>query len=284
MSKFNEKATATLHKVSEYFDKPIRGFQPIPSPQSVGIELEVKFKYFFPELFEKYFKDIAWQDRPSYQKKEIEKVVTEEEKDILAKLEKTKELGINTGNDCYWEFALDPVDDLSIILKQVHLLHDIGALPKGTHSMHITVGNVENDKNTYWLLLLSELLFSSESRMKAGISEKGRKAYFRKGTAGLLEKRFRLVDCKVASELRSLELVIGHEMSMNWVTLNLFSRLLNFGPEFEYKIKKAKEIFNIVGLPDQNWGNYHDNPEVWNKYFENFDKIRSFVFFETIDN
>ena len=282
MSDFNKTALTTLQSVSSFFDTPLRKFNPINSSFSVGIEIEVKFRHYFPELFDKYFKNTSWGDRSPSEQDEINSIIGKSEESLLFKLNKTKELGINTGNDCYWEFALDPVWDLSLIVSQIHLLRDIGVLPKGEHSLHMTIGNLKKDRDSYWVLMFAELLFSSRERLETGVNKEKNKTYFRKGVAGLLEKRWRLIECKSASELRSLEIVVDDKISLTSGKMEIFNRILNDPKLRAYVIKKSKVIFERLGLPDENWGNYKSNGEVWDRYIENFDTIKEFIFFKQI--
>ena len=64
--------------------------------------------------------------------------------------------------------------------------------------------------------------------------------------------------------------------------MEIFNRILNDPKLRAYVIKKSKVIFERLGLPDENWGNYKSNGEVWDRYIENFDTIKEFIFFKQI--
>jgi hypothetical protein len=277
MSGFNKKALNVLEKVSEHFNTDLTRYTPIESNYSVGIETEIKFKYYYPELYERYFKGGRWKEYIPEQKNAINEIVTytETEKGILSKLEKTKELGIKKGNDCYWEFALDPVTDLSLILTQLQLLIDLNLLPNGQHSLHITIGNMNKTVDSYWLLFICEMLFSSQKRLSSGINKEKRATYFRKGESGLLVKRWRLVECKTAIEFRSVGLFIENsKISITHEKLSYLNRLLNDSEFQTNEINKCKNILNDIGLPNENWKNYKDNPEIWDKYYDSYETIK----------
>lgn len=279
MYKFNEIALQNISNVSKHFETNIKRFEPINCNYSIGIEIEIKFKNYYPELFEKYFKNKKWDDYTFNEKNRINDIITKKENDTKIKknLEKVLELGIQKGNDCYWEFALDPVYDLSIILSQIELLKELKLMPSGDHSLHMTIGNIEKNEDIQWVLMLCEMLFSSKSRMLSGADKENKKTYFKKGLAGLLKKHWNLKECKTAIEFRSLEIRIDNNLdhSLTHKKLSYLSELLN-NIDFRLdEIKRSKKIFNSLDLPLKNWGNYKDNPEVWNKYYKNFNKIRS---------
>lgn len=277
MCNFNDKALSTLNNVSNYFKKDLKRYKPIISNYSIGIETEIKFKYYYPELYNKFFKDGNWKNFSTEEKKDINKIITytENELGIKEKLEKVLELGINKGKDCYWEFALDPVTDLSLILTQLNILIDLGLLPDGEHSLHITIGNLEKNVNTYWILLICEILFSSQKRLMSGNNKDRRKAYFRKGESGLLVKRWRLIDCETAIEFRSVGLFIENgKISITHKKLSYLNKLLNDSEFQTNEINKCKEVLKDIDLPNENWKNYKDNPEIWDKYYDSYETIK----------
>ena len=279
---YNEESLKVLNRVSDYYGKELMRYEPIECAKSIGIEIEIKFQHYFPEIYQKYFQDRTW-DSYSYGEKEIideEITLIENRIGVKHTLEKILELGIKKGNDCYWEFALDPITDLSLLLTQLQLLLDLDVLPKGEHSLHLTVGDLKSSENTYWIMFLSELLFSSKSRISSGFDTERKRTYFRKGKAGLLEKRWRLVGCEYATEFRTLELIVDNKfgLSITHKKLTYLSNLINNTDFLKEEISKVLIIFDSLGLPNSNWGNYKDNTEVWNNYLDNFEKIKSSLF------
>lgn len=276
MTDYNKIALDTLNRVSTHFNTNLVRYDSINSNFSVGIEVEIKFKYFFPELYEKYFKNNSWKHYSVEEQQIINEEINEEENriGIKRKLNTTVELGIVKGMDCYWEFALDPVNDLSLIRTQLQLLKDLKLLPNGNHSLHITIGNKVKNENIHWSLLLCELLLSSPERIATGFDIDKRATYFRKGESGLLEKRWRLVDCPSAIEFRSLELVVDDDISITIDKLKYIHKILNDNNFLNDETNRCKLIFGQYNLPNINWKNYKDSPDIWNKYYENFDNIK----------
>lgn len=279
MQTLDNKASDTLAKVSEYYGSPLKNFSPLPSSFSVGIEIEVQFKHYFPDLYKQYFKGKRWNDYSDSQKEEISSIISIEEKELKEKLHTLEKQGIKKGKDAYWEFALDPVFDLSLILKQVHLLHDIGVLPEGDHALHMTIGNMRKNPKAYWLLMIAELLFSSQKRMITGKCANNNKTYFRKGSSGLLEKRWRLIDCPVALEFRSLELTFATNPSITYEKLEIIANVLNDEAYGDSIISQCKKAIGIFQLPNKNWNNYMTNNDTWDKYYKHFEDIRTKVKF-----
>ncbi len=278
MYSFNENASQTLKKVATHFGAPVECYNPIRCDYSIGIEIEVKFKHYYPELFEKYFKNNSWNSYSQSEKDIINQEISEKEEEtqIKNKLEKVLELGVEKGEDCYWEFALDPVTDLSLIVSQINLLKYIGLLPEGIHSVHLTIGNAKKDEDIHWVLFLVEMILSSKERLITGANKQKRSTYFRKGESGLLEKRWRLKECKSAIEFRTLELVIDEDMDSSFTIekMNRLNNLLNDQEYLDIEIIKCKDVLRRLNIPVSNWKNYKDNPEIWDMYYENYDKIK----------
>lgn len=279
MSNFNKEAIANLDRVAKHFGKELTIYEPILCDYSIGIEVEIKFRDFFPELFEKYFKDRTWDTySPCEQATISDEITVEEERlEIKERLEKITELGIKKGRDCYWEFALDPVTDLSIILTQLDLLSQLEVLPEGAHSLHVTIGNLKSNEETYWIFAFCELMFSSAERISSGFDLRKRMTFFKKGRAGLVVKRWRLVGCDSAVEFRSLELVVDGELSVTHDKLVFLNKLLTSKPFRDEAISRAKGTFKDLDLPNENWGSYSDNPEVWDRYANNYEVIKQML-------
>lgn len=279
MTDYNKIALDTLERISSHFETELKRYEPINSDFSVGIEVEIKFQYYFPEIFEKYFKNKSWKNYSKDEQKIISSEITviENITNLREKLYKTQELGIVKGLDCYWEFALDPVTDLSILLTQLELLKDLDLIPKGNHSLHITIGNKAKNESIHWVLLLCEMLLSSPERIVTGFNKEKRVTYFKKGESGLLEKRWRLVDCPSAIEFRSLELVVDNDkdISLTISKLQYISKLLNNVDFLNNEIDKCKVVLGEYDLPNTNWKNYKNNPDIWDRYYDNFTNIKS---------
>lgn len=276
MNNFNKNAKQTIDNLSRVFKTNIVDNNPsINSKYSIGIEIEIKFRYFFPELFKRFFENKKWNDYNVERKQEISDIILKEERIILSKLERTIACGIPRGNDKYWEFSLAPANDLSLLVKQVEILKQIGLIPKGRHSMHITIGGLKVQPRHYYILSMIELLFLDKERIKEGFSEYQDSSYAwaKKGLGGIFKK----IHCDLIEQEQGFEFRTLY-MDENTNLFNLFS-LLNslLSEDNEHIIMKLKREMISRGFTDENWQKPHINPEMWNKYINEFDELKRFV-------
>jgi hypothetical protein len=193
---------------------------------------------------------------------------------LLKKLEGVIECGIPKGVDKYWEFALNPVNDLSLLAKQVSLLKASNLIPKGDHSLHITVGGINPSKKIYWVLAALELIFLEKSRIIDGFSKKGNYSdtWAKKGRAGIYRKNsFDLVDSDVGFEFRTL--LLSDDMDLYYI-LKTMNELIESDGIF---LNKLREEFLNIGLTDSNWETPSQNPDIWLKYVDNFDYLKKWT-------
>ena len=96
-------------RLSEIFSADVEKRDSILSVYPVGIEIEVKFSSYFPQLYNKY---LSHQKTYSIEEQsEIDKEIGDTERPLLDKLEKTISAGIPRGKDRYWEFSIQPQKD-----------------------------------------------------------------------------------------------------------------------------------------------------------------------------
>lgn len=239
------------------------------SPYSIGIEIEVKFRYYFPEVFAKYFQDgTPFLDRPSWEQELINKKISKIEEDLLPRLEKTKEK-IPRGGDRYWEFAFNPTYNITELSKQVEELRSEGLIPVGEHSLHITIGGLEANKHMYYVLFLMELEFLKKERIMAGFSPKGwSDAWAKKGRGGIYIKRGAdLIGADIGVELRTLMLYPETNLE------TMLGRLITLIND-PHLVVKYKNILNKYDLPDINWEFPYRQKETWIKYINCFDEMK----------
>lgn len=273
MHKFDQCAVDTIKNLSREFNIIPNSRPDYFSEFSMGIEIEVKFRYFFPELFQKYFSDYNSYTELSYEEKDaIDAEIEKAEESIQEKLKKTVQCGIPKGVDKYWEFAFTPVYNISYLITQVDILNQAGLIPKGKHSLHITLGNTTLSPRKFWILLMLELLYCDKNRIQEGFSKKYKTmsaTWATKGESGILHKKSQdLLDSDSGVELRTLQFD-GTADTLYDILTKAHHLIMND----QFAICEMRREAWKVGLPDANWGNPHSNPDVWNKYIQNFDNL-----------
>lgn len=249
----------------------------------IGIEIEVPWKAYFPDLWKPGFPNLCdaemwliWQE------------CTEHERILLPRLQKTVECGVPKGADRYWEFAFDPVTDPSIVCNQYSILQANGLLPKGRHSLHITLGGLRVTRDTVFLALLLECMASSRERIMTGFHDEViSKGWARKGFAGVFEKEGDhdiQHGYQYAAEIRILHVPD---------TVEDLYRLLYKAQKYAFAVQQTqagksvmwwnKLVFRLGAileyhkLPNRNWRKPHLEPEVWNSFADQYDSISRLV-------
>lgn len=246
----------------------------VPGTVPIGLEIEVKFSSYFPDLWNEFdlekrgFGGLSKAESDSFSEK-----CTELEKDLLPKLRSTILAGVPRGNDRYWEFALDPAHDVSLLVEQVELLSEGGVLPRDRrHSLQITVGDLRATPDVYYLAMLLELQTIDAERIAYGIEQTSKTIYTgwaRKGRSGVFEKD--ALDLKngstVACELRPLQLPLNRAdfqrlmLDVSWAA-NAIAAKQGVRPLVDSEgldrwnafVGQAKQALHDHGLPDRNWG------------------------------
>ncbi len=172
LNDFDKEACGTLFNLQHAFD----GYTPKWRQNnicqySIGIEIEIKFRHAYPDIFKQYIlkKDYApVNDLIKY-------------KEVLYL--KTIECGIPRGAGDYWEFSFNPVYNTSILVDMIELLIAKNLIPDGEHSLHITIGGLDRSENSYWILMILELLFINKSRLLEN-------TWTKKGQSGIMERLY----------------------------------------------------------------------------------------------
>jgi hypothetical protein len=255
-------------KLSNVFGTCIEEQNSILSDYPIGIEIEVKFSNYFPFIYNKYLSS------GKIYSLEEQNIINEEisilEKPLLDKLEKTIEAGIPRGKDKYWEFSFLPQKDLTELYYQVEILKKVNLIPKGEHSLHITIGDYKINKKIYCILMAMELLFTNKERIFAGFPKDGNnfKGWARKGNGGILVKdSSKLVNSSYGVELRTLTI----DENTNIYDLFYF---LNYLINNKNSLNSLRDKMIEVGLPDKNWEVPFCQYDTWTKYIEKFDELK----------
>lgn len=290
----NNNETLVLKNLCEYFydskkiDEDFFESSNWNSVCPIGIEIEVKWKYYFPELWDKYLKHTQYKDLTISRQEELTKECTEQEKTLLPKLKATEECGIERGADRYWEFAFGAVTDVGITIKQLSVLQDQNLIPTGNHSLHMTIGNLKGNKDSYYMLLLLEILFGNKERIESAFHKENDKlsnTWARKGMGGLFEKQSHELKYgyQNAIELRTLEVTPDTNIAQllclsSYVADIIYDKMQKKeNKNIKHWEKWLYETQNILikkNLIDVNWKKPNLTPEYWLNYIAVFDEIK----------
>jgi hypothetical protein len=277
---FDQQAIITIENLEREFGTNFLKQDSIISPYSIGIEIEVKFKYLFPEIHEKWFSKNKYEEYDDDFRRILNTEIKYAEANILPKLQKTIECGIPRGLDRYWEFAFNPVNDLSLTIQQIEILKELNLIPNGEHSLHITIAGLKPNNNVYWLLSYLELLFIDKSRIEKGFSKtytKSSDTWAKKGYGGICEKNHHdLIGCNVGFEMRTLTINENTDLVKLFSILAKYLNMIHKKENIDIFDKLISE-YESRGLPNKNWQKPHMEPEIWNNFINNFDDLKEFV-------
>lgn len=247
----------------------------------IGIEVEVPWRAYFPDLWVEGFPDVGAETLAR-----ITAECTEREKILLPKLMKTVECGVKSGADKYWEFAFDPVLDVSILCNQVSILQYNDLIPKGHHSLHITFGGIRLTRSAHYIAMVLEAVACNQARVLQGFTKDGASTgWARKGYAGMFEKsgEYDLMHgYEVGTEIRLLYLPEG-DIEL-FALLNVAQKLAclvydeqQYGSTprvLQYMINECGTILGEHGLPNTNWKKPHMNRDIWTKFAADLPSIQ----------
>lgn len=285
----NNQAQEVLNKLQDRFNYYPISNNTYQSICSIGIEIEVKWRDYFPQLWDKYLKNTSYKELTPEQQEALTLDCNELEKDLIPLLEATIDCGIQKGADKYWEFAFDPATQMDLISNQVKVLQQVNLIPSGNHSLHITIGNLKDNKDSYYMLLLLEMLFSSKERIATGFHKDNANlsgTWSRKGMGGLFvkDKNDLKYGYDTAIELRTLQLADNYDIE-NIVYLTSYLSDINYqkmnnvnNPATNASInlwntwkEKAIEVLVKNELIDSNWKKPNLSAQYWNNYINKFD-------------
>lgn len=254
----------------------------------IGVEIEIKWRDYFPQLWEKYLKNSPYSSLSLEKQTELTKECNKEEEILLPKLNKTITCGIPRGSDKYWEFAFNPSYNVSELIDQVETLQKTGLIPKGNHSLHVTLGNMKLTEDAYYLLLLLELHYINEDRIMSAFNKQNQKisaSWARKGMGGLFLKDARELafNSSCAIELRTLELSKNHSIkevllkTCFWseIIIDKQNQITNSKVDiWNQLLFEMKQIVKSYNLTDENWKKPNIDPTVWLSYVNSFSTIK----------
>lgn len=261
----------------------------------MGIEIEVPWSSYFPELWEKYgLAERKIYSLPADELNMLNAECAKLEIDLQPRLHKTVECGVPRGNDRYWEFAFRPVSEGALVVEQTSLMTEAGVLPRDKgHALHITVGEIPRCTALYQLSMLLEAEFVDPERIRHGIAQMSKKIHTgwgRKGSSGIFEKGPEELQggASVASELRMLQLPASdHDFgrlmdTVQWSVNAIQDRRQGLDTtaasqwqEFEVR---AAGVLHSHGLSNANWFKSGPNGGIdhaaWARFGERLEEIR----------
>lgn len=287
----NNISQAIANKLHQKFPCHIQTSPEFLVKNPLGLEVEIKWRHFFPTLWEKYLAYTPYQQLSVEQQEALTQECNILEQELLPKLEKTISCGIERGADKYWEFAFEPATKINLITQQVEILSEHNLIPAGNHSMHITVGNMRATKDSYYLLLLLEMLSCSKERIQNGFNQNNHKqsaAWGRKGYGGLFEKEARELkhNSQSAVEFRTLELNSTTNLYTLLQTTGTISDIIIdkqnkiYNPQihtWDKFVSDSQEILKQLNLNDVNWQKPNLTPHYWEKYISHFDDLKKII-------
>lgn len=239
---------------------------------TIGVEVEVRWRSYFPELWKNHLEGKVYSELSYDEKELLTKLCDAEEAILLPKLKATERLGIPKGKDKYYEFALEPAHHPSVIWYELELLKAANLIPDNMkHSLHITLGGMEANKDAYLMLMCLELLgYSSTERLcSAAVTDKA-VLWGRRGRAGIREREsYQMKLGKTTGiELRTLELPtdqkeIEYLLFITWMMANYIKNKDRY-PAWNNVVLELEGIAENNNIDiSKNWGRPYENPEVW---------------------
>lgn len=280
----NSITAQNILKLQECFNVEVAQRVPIISHYPIGIEIEVKWRDYYPDLWEKYLSKNKYANLSELEKESLTEECTKRELILYEKLNKIAQCGISKGGDKYWEFVFEPVTNLELLDRQIRILQEIGALPDGRHSLHITIGGLKACKDVYYMLLVMEILMCSQERILSAFNKDQPKCsatWARKGMGGIFEKCAKELKhgYENAVELRTLELSADMDLysDMKWLVsmLNTIQEkkqgLSTIKVEqWNKTVEKISQKLSDCYCEDKNWQKPNLDPASWQNYAHNF--------------
>jgi hypothetical protein len=259
----------------------------------IGLEVEVKWSAFFPELYDRFLSNgRTYQDLSGIDSLELTRLTTKRERelDIHHKLETAVACGMMKGRDCYWEHVFPPTTEPDVMCNIIDVLKSNGMLPNGTHSMQLTVGTVKATRTLYFGLLVLELRAADTARIMSAfhpIEPVKPYSWGKKGRAGIFVKvDWDLKHEDTACELRTLQLDTTKSMAHTQQTLHLAYKTMKGVADIQagnptsqaialHAFIKAAEIqLAAFDLPNENWEKPNQRPDIWRRFAEVLPKIK----------
>lgn len=257
----------------------------------IGIEIEVKWRYYFPQLWNKYLTNTSYKNLDESLQQALTQECCKLEEILLPRLEKTRQCGIEKGQDKYYEFAFNPVTDMYVLTNQVKILQQENLIPPGVHSLHLTVGNLKAIKDVYYLLLLLEMLYCNQERVASAFHQDNSKissTWARKGMGGVFNKESHELkfDYEQAVELRTLQITEQTDLLKLLCQCSILSDIIYCKMTHQHNVlikpwndwlNQTQSLLQAMGLTDTNWKKPNLTPQYWYAYMDAFAQLQETI-------
>lgn len=250
---------------------------------SLGAEVEVRWRHYFPHLYDVFLKNTPYSQLTDRSKKLLTDHCTREEVQLIPRLKLTEYCGIPKGKDKYYEFAFSPCHNPAILAYEIQLLRQLKLIPTNhKHSLHLTIGGLGASFKAGMILMALEILgFSSKERIISAcdpddpMTKHRAMTWGRKGRAGMRERKPTDVipltlGKSVGIELRTLELPTDERVSAILFMIAHKLALCATSPDPRHAKHWDLIVGELVNLGrDQhldvtkNWGRPYEDPDLW---------------------
>jgi hypothetical protein len=250
---------------------------------SLGAEVEVRWRHYFPHLYDVFLKNTPYSELSDQSKKLLTDHCSREEKHLIPRLKLTEYCGIPKGKDKYYEFAFAPCHNPAILAYEIQLLRRLQLIPTNyKHSLHLTIGGLGASFKAGMILMALELIgFSSKERIISACDPDDPMrvhralTWGRKGRAGMRERKPTDVipltlGKSVGIELRTLELPTDERASA--ILFMAAHKLAVCATSSDPRHMKHWELIvgELINLGRDhhldvttNWGRPYEDPDLW---------------------
>lgn len=250
---------------------------PIYSPLSIGIEIEMTWRQAFPDLSQKYSESPNKLGRFSREYHEFSQEYSKHDKQLLPLLQRIEPVIPRVGNDAYWEFSFLPAHNMGVTDAELAVLYDTCILRDGNdYSLHMTVAGIDNDRDAFAFLCgLEQNGGSTPDRiLEAMHSQKG--AWARKGSGGIVKRRpdELMGNSTVGYEFRTLVGKSQEQINATLSTAAHLSQIHEQPEEWKEYRKETEGRLRAHGLEVKSWGSPRANEAPWLRYVELLDSVK----------
>lgn len=220
--------------------------------KKIGLETEVPFRYFYPDLYEKYIKGKWFSALANHEKAAFTAEIEEREPELHAKIiQISKELWLGKWKDPYWEYVFWATDNMQEHIMHTQRLIAESIMPEDMPlSLHMTVGEISTER-AFALLIFLEKKFATRKRIMEALQQQDYLAsWWRKWSGGIVHKSgYQLTGGDAwAKELRTLKIEMNQLESCLLTAKELLDR------EEKEIVEAARAEIEALWLPWKTWG------------------------------
>jgi hypothetical protein len=260
--------------------------EPIISSRLIGFEIKVPTLAHFPDIWEMHVLDNGkkrYADLSDAEKVAFSQDLSRAEGEILKTFQRTREAGLEAGPWKTWEFILPPTTQLHDVVgiiralqhPKVELIKEVHGDPQQgrvIYPLHMTVGGLKRNRDSYMLLSMLELLFCTKERIE------GWTAWDAKGKSGLHERgEQELSFDEVAVELRTLQLPPPERLTFFLKTVCYWLTVMERnGETWKELTTQIDRLMKNHGLQNALWlSPSRENDQNWKRFAGHFSVMSS---------